>query len=207
MTKIVRRRTAGIVAALAVTTLVAAGCSDDNKDDASKASDTSSSQAADSSGAADSDKSDSDMGGDVKVKSASGEEVTLTGAIAAKYSSATEKQKTDLGDALTGADASGTGENGVSFQQFDGGVITSKGDTAYITWGKIRDAWNVKRGTDGEPSEDGKGGSAGPLGAPTSDETDEGDMKKSTFENGEITYDTKTQKVEVTVDGKTVAAE
>ncbi|MGO3326094.1 LGFP repeat-containing protein [Gordonia sp. (in: high G+C Gram-positive bacteria)] len=207
MTKIVRRRTAGIVAALAVTTLVAAGCSDDNNDDASNASGTSTEQSADASGAESGSESGAMGGEDVPLEAADGSKVTLTGAIAAKYQSATEKQKTDLGKPLTGDDAKGTGENGVSFQQFDGGVITSKGDQAYVTWGKIRDAWNVKRDDKGEPAEDGKGGSAGPLGAPTSDETEEGDMKKSTFENGEITYNTKTQKVEVTVDGKTVAAE
>ena len=107
---------------------------------------------------------------------------------------------------LTGADASGTSENGMTFQQFDGGVISSKGDTAYITWGKIRDAWNVKRDDTGAPSESGKGGSSGPLGAPTSDETDEGGLKQSTFENGKITWDPKTDTTEVTVKDKVVPA-
>lgn len=207
MTKIVRRRTAGIVAALAVTTLVAAGCSDDDNADSSNAS-ASVSEQTDASGSQESgSESGTESGQSVPLEAEDGTKVELTGAIAAKYSSATEKQKTDLGKPLTGDDASGTGDNGVSFQQFDGGVITSKGDTAYITWGKIRDAWNVERDETGKPSDDGEGGSAGPLGAPTSDETEEGNMKKSTFENGEITYDTKTQKVEVTVDGKVVDTE
>ena len=73
-------------------------------------------------------------------------EVTLTGPIAAKYSSATEKQKDALGKPLTGDFNAGTRESGVVFQQFQGGVIIAKnneaGTPAYITWGKIREAWN-----------------------------------------------------------------
>ncbi|WOC14008.1 LGFP repeat-containing protein [Gordonia sp. MP11Mi] len=207
MTKIVRRRSAGIIAALAVTTLVAAGCSDDKDDDASKASGTATEQSADTSGSQSGSESGTESSADVSLDAANGSKVTLTGPIAAKYSSATEKQKTDLGKPMTGDDASGKGENGVSFQQFDGGVITAKGDSAFITWGKIRDAWNVDRDEKGKPSDDGKAGSAGPLGTATSDETEEGDIKKSTFEHGEITYNTKTRKVEVTVDGKVVDAE
>ena len=90
--------------------------------------------------------------------------------------------KADLGQPLTGDDASGTSDSGVVYQQFDGGVITARdgdaGTPAYITCGKIRDAWNVERDAQGEPSDDGEEGSDGPLGAATSDETTEGDIKK-----------------------------
>ena len=216
------RRSAAAAAAIAATTLIVAGCSDDEDDNASSSATSSVSMSTDAGTGADastdagagastdaSGDASTDAGApgvDVKLPAADGTEVSLTGAIAAKYNSATDKQKTDLGKPLTGADASGTSEGGMTFQQFDGGVISSKGDTAYITWGKSRDAWNVKRDDTGAPSESGKGGSSGPLGAPTSDETDEGGLKQSTFENGKITWDPKTDTTEVTVKDKVVPA-
>lgn len=216
------RRSAAAAAAIAATTLIVAGCSDDEDDNASSSATSSVSMSTDAGTGADastdagagastdaSGDASTDAGApgvDVKLPAADGTEVSLTGAIAGKYNAATDKQKTDLGKPLTGADASGTSENGMTFQQFDGGVISSKGDTAYITWGKIRDAWNVKRDDTGAPSESGKGGSSGPLGAPTSDETDEGGLKQSTFENGKITWDPKTDTTEVTVKDKVVPA-
>ncbi|GEE03032.1 hypothetical protein nbrc107696_34780 [Gordonia spumicola] len=195
------RRTAGVAAALAVTAAVLAGCSDDKSDDAS-ASTTATSAATTTSSAA--------AAKPVELTSTDGKEVTLTGPIAAKYSAATDKQRKDLGKPKAGKGEAGTSESGVVFQQFVGGVITAKnaeaGTPAFITWGKIRDAWNVKRDEHGKPSAHGKSGSNGPLGAATSDETDEGTLKKSTFEHGEITFDTKTDKIKVTVMGKEVAA-
>ena len=135
-------------------------------------------------------------------------EVTLTGPIAVKYSSATEKQKQALGKPLTGDFNAGNRESGVVFQQFQGGVIIAKNDDAgtpaYITWGRIREAWNVERDPDGVPAITGNNGSAGPLGVPTSDENPDGDLLVTTFEHGKITYDTKTGQVEVTVNGKVV---
>ena len=66
--------------------------------------------------------------------------MTLTGPIAAKYSSATESQRQALGKPLTGDRNAGTRESGVVFQQFQGGVITAKNDDAgtpaYITLGQ-----------------------------------------------------------------------
>lgn len=135
-------------------------------------------------------------------------EVTLTGPIAAKYASATENQKNALAKPLTGDHNAGTRESGVVFQQFQGGVIIAKNDQAgtpaYITWGKIREAWNVPRDPDGVPAVTGTNGSAGPLGVPTSDENPDGDLLVTTFEHGNITYNTKTGQVEVTVNGKVV---
>ncbi|GAB5899047.1 LGFP repeat-containing protein [Mycolicibacterium mageritense] len=135
-------------------------------------------------------------------------EVTLTGPIAAKYSSATEKQRNALGKPLTGDRNAGARESGVLFQQFQGGVITAKngeaGTPAYITWGKIREAWNIPRDPDGTPAVSGENGSVGPLGAPTSDETADGDLLVETFEHGQIAYNTKSGQVEVTVNGKVV---
>lgn len=200
------RRTVGAAAAASIAVLVVAGCSNDSSDTSTTESsavataDTSSSTTGSSAAANQS----------VELTAADGTKVTLSGPIAAKYLSSTEKQKADLGKPLTGSEASGTSASGVVFQQFDGGVITAKnadaGTPAYITWGKIRDAWNVKRDATGTPSVDGKGGSNGPLGAATSDETDDGTLKVSTFEHGKITWDSKTDTVEVTVNDKVVPA-
>lgn len=135
-------------------------------------------------------------------------EVTLTGPIAAKYSTATDKQKQALGKPLTGDHNAGTRDSGVVFQQFQGGVIVAKNDEAgtpaYITWGKIREAWNIERDENGVPDIEGKNGSPGPLGVPTSDENPVGDLLVTTFEHGIITFDPKTGEVEVTVNGKVV---
>lgn len=137
-------------------------------------------------------------------------EVTLTGPIAAKYASATEDQKKALGKPLTGDRNAGTRESGLVFQQFQGGVITAKngeaGTPAYITTGKIREAWNIPRDPNGTPAVTGTNGSAGPLGFPTSDVKAVGDLQVSTFEHGRITYNPKTDQVEVTVNGQVVPA-
>lgn len=135
-------------------------------------------------------------------------EVTLTGPIAAKYSSASESQKQALGKPLTGDHNAGTRESGAVFQQFQGGAIIAKnnqaGTPAFIVVGKIRDAWNIQRDVDGTPSITGNNGSAGPLGLPTSDENTEGDQLVSTFEHGKIQYNAKSGEVAVTVNGKVV---
>jgi hypothetical protein len=135
-------------------------------------------------------------------------EVTLTGPIAAKYASATESQRQALGKPLTGDRNAGARESGVVFQQFQGGVITAKngeaGTPGYITWGRIREAWNVPRDPQGVPEIIGENGSVGPLGAPTSDEDTVGDLLVTTFDHGKISYDPTTDQVEVTVNGKVV---
>jgi hypothetical protein len=135
-------------------------------------------------------------------------EVTLTGPIAAKYSSAIESQREALGKALTGDHNAGTRESGLVFQQFQGGVITAKnseaGTPAYIVTGKIREAWNIPRGPDGAPAVTGNNGSAGPLGLPTSDVNAVGDLQVSTFEHGKIEFNPTTGQVGVTVNDKVV---
>ncbi|MGK2869867.1 MAG: LGFP repeat-containing protein [Mycobacterium sp.] len=135
-------------------------------------------------------------------------EVTLTGPIAAKYASATEYQRQALGKPLTGDRNAGARESGVLFQQFQGGVITAKngeaGTPGFITWGRIREAWNVPRDPAGVPEVTGENGSVGPLGAPTSDEDTVGDLLVTTFDHGKIAYDAKTDQVEVTVNGTVV---
>jgi hypothetical protein len=145
---------------------------------------------------------------EVKLIGDSDVEVTLTGPIAIKYSSATDSQKQALGKPLTGDRNAGTRESGLVFQQFQGGVITAKNDQtgtpAYITLGKIREAWNVPRDPDGTPAITGTNGSAGPLGYPISDQNAVGDLLVSNFEHGKIDYNPKTGQVEVTVNGKVV---
>jgi hypothetical protein len=145
---------------------------------------------------------------EVKLIGESDVEVTLTGPIAAKYSSATENQRKALGKPLTGDRNAGTRESGVVFQQFQGGVITAENDEAgtpaYITLGKIREAWNIPRDQDGAPAITGNNGSAGPLGFPISDENAVGDLLVSNFEHGRIEYNPKTGQVKVTVNGNVV---
>ena len=135
-------------------------------------------------------------------------EVTLTGPIAAKYSSATDNQKQALGKPLTGDRNAGTRESGLVFQQFQGGVITAKNDEAgtpaYITTGKIREAWNLPRDPAGAPATTGTNGSAGPLGYPISDVNAVGDLLVSNFEHGKIEYNPTSGEVQVTLNGKVV---
>jgi len=233
MRKFADRRIVGVVAGLAAVSLAAAGCGNGGSSDVAATSAATStttaaagfsvpssaahSSAAHSSVSATSGSASTAAGssgkaasGSVKVKGADGSEVTLTGPIAAKYSAATDAQRASLGVVLTGDHNAGTRDSGVIFQQFKGGVITAKsaaaGTPAYITWGRIRDAWNIERGPDGKPAPDGKNGSAGPLGAVTSDETTSGAVKQTTFEHGKISFNTQTGKVEVTVNGKVVPA-
>jgi uncharacterized protein with LGFP repeats len=145
---------------------------------------------------------------EVKLMGEGDVEVTLTGPIATKYSSATDAQKQALGKPLTGDRNAGTRQSGLVFQQFQGGVITAKnndvGTPAYITLGKIREAWNIPRDPDGAPAITGTNGSAGPLGYPISDQNAVGDLLVSNFEHGKIEYNPKTGQVEVTVNGKVV---
>ncbi|MGB0973042.1 MAG: hypothetical protein ACPGVG_19120, partial [Mycobacterium sp.] len=65
---------------------------------------------------------------EVKLMGERDVEVTLTGPIAVKYSTATDSQKQALGKPLTGDHNAGTRESGVVFQQFQGGAIVAKND-------------------------------------------------------------------------------
>ncbi|WP_374024261.1 LGFP repeat-containing protein [Mycobacterium sp. HNNTM2301] len=197
--RMIRYRHASVVA-LAAIALITVGCSNGKSVGASpqpqeRANTTSTSQAP-------------APPTEVKLLGERDVEVTLTGPIAAKYSSATEDQKKALGKPLTGDRNAGTRESGVVFQQFQGGAITAKngatGTPAYIILGKIREAWNVPRDPAGVPSVTGTNGSAGPLGVPTSDVNGVGDLLVSEFEHGKIQWNPTTGEVEVTVNGKVV---
>jgi hypothetical protein len=198
MRKIAHRHAAAV--GLAAVALITAGCSNGKSVDASPPPHAAASATSTSTVPAQS--------ANVKVMGEGDVEVTLTGPIAAKYASATEAQKKELGKPLTGDHNAGTRQSGLVFQQFEGGVITAKNDAAgtraYITSGKIRDAWNVQRDPNGVPAVTGNNGSAGPLGFPTSDATANGDLLVANFENGKIEYRERTDQVEVTVNGKVV---
>jgi hypothetical protein len=198
MRKIAHRHAAAV--GLAAVALITAACSNGKSVDASPPPHAAASATSTSTVPA--------QPADVKVMGEGDVEVTLTGPIAAKYASATEAQKKELGKPLTGDHNAGTRQSGLVFQQFEGGVITAKNDAAgtraYITSGKIRDAWNVQRDPNGLPAVTGNNGSAGPLGFPTSDATANGDLLVANFENGKIEYRERTDQVEVTVNGKVV---
>jgi LGFP repeat len=198
MTPIAYRHAAGV--GLAAVALIVAGCSNGKSVDASAPPHVAVSATPTSRVPA--------QPTEVKLAGVGDVEVTLTGAIAAKYSSATEDQRQALGKPLTGDRNAGTRESGVVFQQFQGGAITAKngeaGTPAYIVTGKIREAWNIPRGPDGAPAVTGNNGSAGPLGIPTSDVTTVGDLLVSTFEHGKIEYNPTTGQVDVTVNGNVV---
>ncbi len=136
-------------------------------------------------------------------------EVTLTGPIAAKYSSATEDQKQALGKPLTGDHNAGTRDSGVVFQQFQGGVIVAKNErrrhTRIYHRGqdpgslecRARPEWHSSR-------------SAARMARqvrsafPPATRNAVGDLLVSSFEHGKVEYNAKTGQVEVTVNGKVV---
>ncbi|HTQ20083.1 hypothetical protein [Mycobacterium sp.] len=104
---------------------------------------------------------------------ANGTVYPVGGPILAKYNSLDEKARKDLG---TPTHEQVTNTDGGIWQTFEGGVIISK-TTAYVVWGKIRDAWITE------------GGSQGKLGYPTGDEVDTPDgLKKQTFEHGTLSW-------------------
>lgn len=210
--KLVASRRSELVAGLFAITLIAAGCGTSDADESPSGASTTggsttTSAAGDTTGpvpvAENAQPTETTVMGEDDV------EVTLTGPIAVKYASATEAQRAALGKPLTGDHNAGTRESGVVYQQFRGGVIIARNsDPAtpgyIVTSGKIRDAWNTERAPDGTPLLLGTNGSAGPLGVPTSDVTVDGDLEVVTFEHGEISENTETGEVTVTVNGKIV---
>jgi uncharacterized protein with LGFP repeats len=218
-----RRRRSLSVAALTAVALLAAGCSTDTAGDAASSATAAAGSAVTPAAGSPADAAPStaststastpaaaDPAGELTLSGVQGREVTLTGPVAAKYAAATEAQKAALGKPLDGDHNAGTRDSGVVFQQFRGGVIVAENDDpgtpAYITWGRIRDAWNVERLPDGNPTRgaDGANGSAGPLGVPTSDEVADGSVRTTTFQHGRVSYDTANGAVTVVVNGREV---
>ncbi len=74
-------------------------------------------------------------------------------------------------------EAQESGPNGGEYQDFEGGTIYWSSDSgAHIVWGEIREAWEEN------------GGANGTLGYPTSDEKDIPGGKQSDFTGGTITW-------------------
>jgi hypothetical protein len=167
----ISKGTAAFSIAIASFALIGSACSHTSSTSGTSASATTSASSATSSATTGS--SATTTVPSTQMTGANGTAYTVSGPILAKYNTLDEKAKKDLGaptrDQVTNTD-------GGVWQMFDGGVIIYK-TTAYVVWGKIRDAWNAL------------GGSQGKLGYPTSDEVDTPDgQKKSTFEHGTITW-------------------
>ncbi|MFE3255109.1 LGFP repeat-containing protein [Nocardia sp. NPDC059091] len=158
------RRTAGIIAALAVVTAFGAGCSKDDKNSASSTTSTTTAAAP---------ARDDTHAAETKIATRDGAEVAVAGGILDKYNhmgGATGTLGMPTGPATDAPD-------GGMVQEFDGGAIYfSPADGTHVVWGEIRKAW------------DEQGGASGKLGYPASDEYDITGGKQSDFSGGSITW-------------------
>ncbi|APA95899.1 LGFP repeat-containing protein [Nocardia seriolae] len=153
------RRTAGLIAALAVVTALGAGCDKDK--DKNSASATTTTAAATETHTA-----------ETKISTPNGE-ITVAGGVLEKYNQmggATSPLGMPTGPAKDAPD-------GGMVQEFDGGAIySSPTHGTHVVWGEIRKAWEEN------------GGATGKLGYPTSDEFDIAGGKQSDFSGGSITW-------------------
>ncbi|MBL1076024.1 esterase [Nocardia sp. 2] len=164
------RRTAGIIAAVAIVTMFTAGCSKDDKDgksDTGMATVTTTMPAT----SEHADDHESGEASETKIATRDGE-VEVEGAILAKYN--------ELGG-VTGPLGDPTGPHqdapgGGKVQEFAGGAIYYSPAGTHVVWGEIAKAW------------DANGGPAGKLGYPTTDEFDIPGGKQSDFTGGTITW-------------------
>lgn len=167
------RRTAGIIAALALVSVIAAGCDKDDKDAKSDGSATTTqmAEATDHQGDHGAPTPETKVQ-ETKIVTPNGD-VVVEGSILEKYN-AFGGVASPLG-MPTGAQESAP--DGGHVQEFAGGAIYSNPATgAHVVWGKIRDAWLAE------------GGPSGKLGYPTTDETDIPGGKQSEFSSGTITW-------------------
>ncbi|MVU81800.1 esterase [Nocardia sp. ET3-3] len=155
------RRTAGIIAALAVVTALGAGCDKNkDKDKDSASSTTTTAQVTET------------HTPETKISTPNGE-IAVAGGILDKYN--------QMGGAASPlgmpTGAAKDAPDGGSVQEFDGGAIySSPTHGTHVVWGEIRKAWEEQ------------GGASGKLGYPTSDETDITGGKQSEFSGGTITW-------------------
>ncbi|WP_067818056.1 LGFP repeat-containing protein [Nocardia inohanensis] len=162
------RRTAGIVAALAVVTAFAAGCDKDDKNDSASATSTTVTTTV-----AATEHGEHTGATETKIATRDGGEIAVSGDVLAKYTAAGGATG-PLGEPI-GAQQEAAG--GGVLQEFAGGAIyVAPGGPAHVVWGEIRKAY------------DENGGPGGKLGYPTSDETDIAGGKQSTFTGGTITW-------------------
>jgi serine/threonine protein kinase len=120
-----------------------------------------------------------------QITGANGTPYTVEGLILAKYQSLSFGVRMDLGAPVDNQKKTLDG-SGV-YQQFEGGILIYRtGSPVFFVWGKIRDAWNAERASQGQ------------LGYPTADEQILSDgVYKQTFEHGMISW--KTGDAEATV--------
>ena len=167
-----RKRTAVFSVAITGFALIGSGCSHATKSGETTTSATISVTSSATPGAA-APTGPSVAPSTTQMTGANGTAYTVQGPILDKYNSLDDKARKDLGAPTHDQVAN---PDGGIWQTFDDGVIIYK-TTAYVVWGKIRDAWNAL------------GGSQGKLGYPTSDEKTAPDgVKTSTFEHGTITW-------------------
>ncbi|QLY32720.1 esterase [Nocardia huaxiensis] len=164
------RRTAGIIAAVSLVTVFAAGCDKDDKDGKSETG--MATMTTTMAPMTDHDHDETGEAKETKIATRNGE-IEVSGDFLAKYN--------ELGGP-TGALGMPTGEDedapgGGKYQDFAGGAIYSSPATGtHVVWGEIRKAW------------DENGGPGGKLGYPTTDEMDIADGKQSDFTGGTITW-------------------
>jgi uncharacterized protein with LGFP repeats len=142
------KRTVAFSAAIAVTALTGAGCSQATKE---KAGQTSSSPTTSAIAAGPSPTAPSST----QIAGANGTKYTVEGPILAKYQSLDAAIQKALGAPTGNEDKH---PDGGGYQEFDGGAICVHGTGAYVVLGKIRDKWNEL------------GGMEGKLGFPTGDQ-------------------------------------
>ncbi|MFE3321559.1 LGFP repeat-containing protein [Nocardia sp. NPDC059195] len=198
MNHFARRTAAGSAAVLAAAgLLLAAGCTDENKDKAKDAV-ASVTSAVGAPGASATTEHDMDAmtttpgaetttgaettSGAATTGGAAGEsttistpngDITISGEVYKKYVAA-GAAASPLG---APEEAQESGPDGGEYQDFTGGTIYwSKDSGAHIVWGEIREAWEEN------------GGANGTLGYPTSDEKDITGGKQSDFTGGTITW-------------------
>ncbi|MEV6059210.1 esterase [Nocardia asteroides] len=196
MNHFARRTAAGSAAVLAAAgLLLAAGCSDEDQD---KAKDTVGSMTSAMGGAGsttttgaggmtttttDADESVTGTATPTTSATAAGEsttistpngDITVSGEVYKKYVAA-GGATSPLG---APEEAQEAGPNGGQYQDFEGGTIYWSSDSgAHIVWGDIRETWEDE------------GGANGPLGYPTSDETNTANGgKQSEFTGGTIVW-------------------
>ncbi|MEU3012748.1 LGFP repeat-containing protein [Nocardia asteroides] len=195
MNHFARRTAAGGAAVLAAAgLLLAAGCSDEDQD---KAKDTVGSVTSAMGGAGsttttgmggmtttpDADESGTGTATPTTSATAAGEsttistpngDITVSGEVYKKYVAA-GGATSPLG---APEEAQEAGPNGGQYQDFEGGTIYWSSDSgAHIVWGDIRETWEDE------------GGANGPLGYPTSDETNTANGgKQSEFTGGTIVW-------------------
>lgn len=187
MHQFARRSAAATMAFAGAALLFTAGCSSDDTDsnmpDAGSAMSEASGAMTSGTEGSGGMPSGSAAASETKIMTQSGQEITVSGNILAKYTEMGGAQGT-LGEPTAEAIE---GPNGGSCQEFTGGAICwSEQTQAHVVWGDIRQAWEENGGVNGN------------LGYPTSDEQDTEMGKESTFTGGSITWNSGDRQTTVT---------